>query len=256
MISSALKSLAAGLISLILLGTGSVWAAESTDRCGKVRFLKDKSRGVEVRLNACMENDEVAEGAILRLAPEARLWLRVSPAEDTIGESQIICQSRAESPLPIMLESADPPRLKSNLLDCGRWDQKRLSCNGVKGESNIFFCVLARFEKPSAEKRPKKGTSVVLRSFDPGASGLEDRSRQLEELEAIKNEAQLCHELYGVEREFRMEWEVDATGKVIRIAPNESLEKTHPDFAACLLDAIRFHDYPPSARTVFLSGLL
>jgi hypothetical protein len=85
---------------------------------------------------------------------------------------------------------------------------------------------------------------------------MEDPARRQAVLEAVRREVELCHALYGVTRQFEVEWEVDAVGKVIEITPTLPIERIDPEFADCLTSAIRSYPYPKSSRTVFLSAIL
>lgn len=237
------------------LAIGWIWAAANAAECGKIKFLEDRSRGVEVKFASCPGTREIAEGAILNLAPGARLWLKLPAAEGSRQEYQMVCQSRSEVALALLVESLKPPWVGSRSLKCGPWDGTGFACDGLDGKPKVFVCVAGELSGPASEPSPRKGASIVLRSLEvPG--GLEEPSRRFGVLEAIAQEGRLCHRLYGVGRRFSVEWTVDAAGKVTEIAPDAAIWKASPEFADCLISLIRSYPYPKSSRTVFLNAAL
>ncbi len=244
------------LIRLGFGGVGLVCTVGYAAQCGLVEFLSDRSRGVEVQLDLCPGKTEVSQGAILTLAPGARLWLKVPQVGEPGREYQMVCQSRSEGMLALLVESQAPPWIGSVSLRCAPWDGSRLACASADGKPNVLFCVAGRFDQPSVETLPEKGASIVLRSAGRDLGGMEDPARRQAVLEAVRSEVELCHALYGVTRQFEVEWEVDAAGKVIEITPTLPIERIDPEFADCLTSAIRSYPYPKSSRTVFLSAIL
>ncbi len=253
MLSEAVKSLLKRLSWLGFGGAGLVCTVGYAAECGKIQFLQDRSRGVEVQFDQCPDAQEVSEGALLNLAPGARLWLKLAAGEAAGREYQMICQSRSESALTLRIESLRPPWVGSRSLKCGPWEVSGFACDSAGGKPNVFVCVAGEFTGPASEPSPRKGASIVLRSLDQAVGGLEDPSRRQAVLEAIAKEGQLCHKLYGAGRKFSVEWTVDVEGKVTEIALDAAIWKASPEFADCLTGVIRSYPYPKSSRTVFLN---
>lgn len=256
MMSKTVRFLLKWLVWLGFGEAGLVCTVGYAAECGKIQFLQDRSRGVEVQFDQCPGAQEVAEGAILNLAPGARLWLKLPATEASGQEYQMICQSRSEGALSLLIESLGPPWVGSRSLRCSPWDGSGFACDGADGKPKVFVCVAGELTGPASEPSPRKGASIVLRSLGQAPGGLEEPSRHQAVLEAIEKEGQLCHKLYGVERKFSVEWTVDVEGKVTEIAPEAAIWKANPEFADCLTSMIRSYPYPKSSRTVFLNAAL
>lgn len=253
--SEIVRSLLRWLVWLGFGGAGLIWMVGYAAECGKIQFLEDRSRGVEVQFDRCPGAQEVSEGAILNLAPGARLWLKLPAAEAGRGY-QMVCQSRSDSALVLLIESLEPPWVGSDSLQCEPWDGSGFACDGADGKPKVLVCVAGELTGSTFEPSPRKGASIVLRSLGQAPGGLEEPSRRQAVLEAIEKEGQLCHKLYGGGRKFNVEWTVDAAGKVTEIAPEAAISKASPGFADCLTGVIRSYPYPKSSRTVFLNAAL
>lgn len=232
---------------------GWVLAVANAAECGKIKFLTERSRGVEAKFTPCPDGREVAEGTILSLVPGARLWLKL-PASDAGQEYQVVCQSRAKSTLVLLIESLNPPWLGSRSLKCGPWDGSGFACDGVDGQPKLLVCAVGEFSLAAVETLPRKGASIVLRSPE-ALDGLEEPSRRQQVLEAIEREGQLCHKLYGVGRKLRVEWTVDAQGQVTEVRADE-LEEGDSELAECIVRVVQSYPYPKPSRTMSLQATL
>ncbi len=203
--------------------------------------MQDRSRGVQILANPCEQERQIATGTIFRLAPGARLWLATGR-----GERQAVCQSRATSALTLLVDQSHPPWLSSKSLPNCLRHQNRWRCLAQNTENEILTCAMTRLRPPpSGPSSPKEATSLVLRSLQSHRPSTEyDDARQLPA--RLKQEAEMCHELYGVEEKFPFTWHITPQGKTAAIESPPALRKSHPHLLSCLEELIRSHTYPPT----------
>lgn len=251
---------------LLSIGAGiEAYAAE----CGVVQYLENKSNGVEVAANTCKVKDYVAVGSLFNLMPGARLWIK-SPLSPSVEKHfNAICQNRSSAAISIALDSAASPWIAPNgLKNCSGWVDNKLSCDGVNGEKNALYCVIAEIE-PSiylAASSMERTTSVTLRGIPRIKPRNETPAEQPIGFEkehiitAMRPETELCRNVYQPDYRVKVEWIVDEQGQVINVAPHaeaEGAEEAYTEdkgFIDCIVDVVKYFPYPKLSKFAFLSA--
>ncbi|BCX81170.1 hypothetical protein MIT9_P0748 [Methylomarinovum caldicuralii] len=193
--------------AFLLWGTmffaGGVWCAPSCDR---LAWMPERSRGVVPLSARCPQKPQLALGSILQLLPGSRLWLQSASGEE------MVCQSRSDSPIALLINRTDPPWFSSARLPDCRWQERRWRCGDGRGKM-LLLCVLA--ENRGEEKRtdtPQPATSLVLRS-PPGVAGQDCRTVP----QAVRRGLRLCLELTGRTDPVSLSWQTGEDGRVKEI---------------------------------------
>lgn len=233
-------------VGLALIGLMH-WGASFASPCSNIGIQADKSQGVEVRVNLCPEQDRLSLGSVLAIAPGARLWLEASQAAEDGRIEQMICQSRLSSPIKARLVEDQLPWIKPDFMgNCTPWDGRQFSCRDAQGETGAFFCVAARIKVPLWNARPKLGTSLVLRSPLGGGNDFPEQAV----IAALKEQVQLCRQLFGVKQTIEARWQVDSEGRVNDLAISPPRPLIPADFHGCVAAAIQYFAYPKPGQSV------
>ncbi len=240
-------------LGILVLSLQNTRAYSETIACGELELMKGRSRGVQILTNTCQRGGEIASGTILRLAPGARLWLAA-----TKDKQQVVCQSRAKTHLALLVDQPRPPWISSMALRNCRQQKNRWHCLGHKDDDEILTCAMTRLQQPATgPSSPQEATSLVLRSPQPaGGQTTEEDASGRQTLAELKQEARLCHELYGIEQKFHLTWTITPQGEVNPIDTPQPLQQLHPRLFSCLEDLIRSHAYPPTSKPMTLSAPL
>ena len=248
---------------LLLLAFATTATAET---CGVLHYVASKSNGVTVTSNACGVADDVAVGAEFKLLPGARLWFKSKLSNDT-SKMQGICQSRAQEPLSLVVNSNSQPWIQPGSgLNCSAWSGNKMQCADIKASTGALTCVLAADTSgANTGSLEERTTSVRMRSLpalnsndlnEQGPSvGKTSRQRIIADLQA---EAVMCRAANPGARDINVNWLVDAQGRVVQIdvpplgvTVQNLYDKQMSD---CISAVIKDFNYPKSSEAVWLTS--
>jgi hypothetical protein len=212
------------LTAILVNGALQTNALASTDACGQAR-LADGTVGVHVTQNTCGDKSRISAGSNLELSTGSRLWLKFDPS--ATGESfQLICQNKSTSSISVNLVGTDSPWIApQGVKSCSQWGiDNKLSCHGIHGERDIFFCAIASNKTTLPADAPKPSTSVKLRGSLPEPVSVEDM------IKIIDPEIQLCKNLYGIKSRIEMMWTITSSGMIKDLQVNSE----HKDLIDCV----------------------
>lgn len=239
--------------------TGLVYGAE----CGVLRFMENKSNGVQVLSNSCGSNTDIAIGSQLNLTPGARLWVK-TPLHSGAGKHfQAICQNRSSAQIAVSVSSADSPWLSAEgLQNCSAWIDNKMSCDGSRGEPQALYCVIAEIVAmaPQTQAAAERTTSVTMREIKlskPTSNAAPFDKTQI--IAALQPEADLCRSLYQPSNSLRVDWIIDAEGNIVSAIPisqggRRIIDDANRRYADCVLAVIKDYPYPKPLQIMMISA--
>ncbi|MGR8934825.1 MAG: hypothetical protein ACU837_10610 [Gammaproteobacteria bacterium] len=245
-------------------------AEARVSECGVVHYLENKSNGVEVMSNDCRTNGGVTVGSRFNLMPGARLWIKSPMNSKSEKYYHAICQNRSPVAINISVDNAAMPWLRpKGLKNCSGWIDNKLHCDGVHGEKNALYCVIAAID-PSlyiAANAIERTTSVTVRDIlslkpsDQTAAGKTSGGFEIDQIiTAMRPETELCRSVYQPYFPVKVEWTVDTEGRVVNLVPRseadgtDEAEDTDKKYIDCVVDVVKYFPYPKPSKFYFLSA--
>lgn len=228
------------LLSLFILGLTGLSAHAS--ECSNIQYLDTKSQGVEVINDQCDKANEVGLGTVFKLRGGARLWIKSIPKPTTDSNFQIVCQSASDAPIEVTVSSLFLPWITPNdLKNCSGWVDNKLKCDGINGDSNVFYCAIAAIKQAESAgvQDLAMTTSVKMRRL----SAYEEQQQIDQLVAAMEPEIELCRRVFQVNNKLTVNWTVDSAGKAkdISLSPMNSSDKRLSD---CVETVVENFSYP------------
>lgn len=238
-------ALSKNIVLMLFLFSMNLQAAE----CTVLQYLQNKSQGVEIGNNTCTEANQLAIGTQFSLLPGARLWLRSNLQTETQRQAQIICQNQANHNVSIEVSSLFLPWIKAQSLEqCSSWSHNKLTCEDNNGNKNAFFCMAASIKRPNFRQaqKPERSTSVVMRKIYVAETGY---AYFKEVIDFITPEVDLCKQLYTGKGQFKVQWDVNAYGRVEQISVNYKQQTNNPRLYECVKTVVEQFEYPLMSKS-------
>jgi hypothetical protein len=235
----------------VLFGCGLIPFAAQGGECSVLEFLREKSQMADMLVNPCLSEQSAGVGAIFRLHPGGRLWLKTQTVSDTSTNYQLICRNKSATALKVSVTGFALPWIQaSGLASCNQWIGNKMECKNADNSQDVMYCAIAATSQPEKLQGIQRNTSLTMRSVGQEAKSQEAAqtvSSAVERFAAlIKPEIDLCRHAYQNRESVNIQWVINAAGGVTQPSLKEPV--ADHEFAACVFDVVKNFQFPALAE--------